>query len=173
MIYVHAVNEQPAPFQRGLTLLCLPSATQKLLKSRWQPTTPQEIARHDRRVAARRKSLGLPAPPDPPSLPPAVLDTVSRPPGPLTALLHMFTPPPPVAAEGRQKAPAVSAIYSRNEVLQLPVKDAAGGMEDEIRRLDVPVEVSKEHVTFDELKRTEKKMERRKKLEAKARLPEV
>ena len=161
-----------APFRSHLTVRRLPSVTQRLLKSRWQPTTPQEIARHDRRVAARRKSLGLPAPPDPPSLPPALPETVSRPPGPLTALLHMFTPPPPVSAEGRRQQ-AVSAIYSRDEVLQFPVKDAEGDVEREVRRLDVPVEVSRKHVTFDQLKQTEKHMERKKKLKAKATLPEV
>ena len=150
-----------------------PCLVQRLLKSRWQPTSPEEIERHDRKVAARRKALGLPASAvQPPSSPPTTPEEVSRSSGPMTALLHMFSPPPPVPAEAQgEKARPISAIYSRDEVLQFPVSDTRGGPDGEMRRLDVPVKVSRKHMTFDELKAKEKAMERKKKLKTNTRLP--
>lgn len=148
-------------------------AVQRLLKSRWQPSSPAEIERHDHKVAARRQSLGLPAPSVSSSPPLSPSQTVSRPHGPMTALLHMFSPPPSVPTVTRGDRTAVSAIYSRDEVLQFPVADARGDQDGEMRLLDVPVKLSRKHMTLDDLKRTEKNMERKKKLKMKPRLPEI
>ena len=156
--------------------MCL-SVWQRLLKSRWQPTSPKEIERHDRKVAARRRALGLPAPPVAPSAPPPAATALEapRPRGPMTALLHICTPPPPsvVPATAGAHTPAISAIYSRDDVLQFPVSDARDHPDNGMRILDVPVKISRKHMTFDELKRQEKSMEQRKRLQVKDRLPEV
>ncbi|XP_043238932.1 uncharacterized protein LOC122390258 [Amphibalanus amphitrite] len=150
-------------------------AVQRLLKSCWQPTSPKEIERHDRKVAARRQALGLPAPPvQPPLAPSTAPETPRRPPGPMTALLHMFSQPPAVPADARdEKTPAVSAIYSRDDVLQFPVSGAGSDPGSEMRRLDVPVNVARKHMTFNELKEAEKNMERKKKLKIRNKLPKV
>ena len=91
----------------------------------------------------------------------------------MTALLHMFSPPPAVQVAAEEKTSAISAIYSRDDVLQFPVADARGGPDGEMQRLDVPVKLPRKPMTFDELKRAEQDLERKKNLKVRENIPEV
>ncbi|XP_037083041.1 uncharacterized protein LOC119103565 [Pollicipes pollicipes] len=150
------------------------SAVIKLLKSHWQPTTPEEVEKHDRRVAARRRALGLPVySADRPAATPATPNPVARRRGPMTALLSQFSRPsvPDVHSADRERQNVVSAVYQRKEVLQFPVSDTVGEDDSEMRRLDAQIDLPKTHMTLDELKRMEKSMERKSKLRITSRRP--
>lgn len=146
---------------------------QKVLKSQWLPSSPEETARHDAKVAARRRAQGLPAAAEVQSEPPPTA-TPQRPRASLTALIGQFEPPAEPAPAPRKAAEprSVSAIYPGRDVLQFPVSDTSHQAAD-MRRVGVPVNVSSKHMTLQELKRKKSALEKKRTLKDRGPKPVV